>query len=105
VSLTFWSHVQRCKNLHCTFEVTTLDGKPKLNKGFIKSIIYSANSLIDDNLSPSFGSLYVFYISFDVIDSDLVWVLDVVPDVQVLSTLCHHYIRVWYPLDIATELK
>lgn len=80
-------------------EIAVLHGCAKLNKARVKLIVGHVHALVNDHSRLVVLFLDLVNLAFDRHHSDLLMSLDVVPDAQIVSVLCHDHVRVGYPLN------
>ena len=98
IGLGLWSQVELLQNVNSCVEASVLEGSSKLNETFIKFVRDRVVTVIDKNFSLVLSALDALDITFDLVHSNLIRLLDGIPDAQIRSVLGDDNIRVGHPI-------
>ena len=105
ICLSLRVHLKGMQNFHCLFQISSLNRKSKIYQWLIQSISNCVIELIYDNICLSICSLNSWDIAFNVVKSDFIWVVDWVPDAEILAVLGYDYFWFGNPFGVGAIVE
>eukprot|EP00968_Pinguiococcus_pyrenoidosus_P019869 scaffold2224_cov261-Pinguiococcus_pyrenoidosus.AAC.42 len=101
----FRRHLQCFEDVHRPCIVAIVYRSTELYEGFVKEVGRLADALVHDDLSAASSTLNFFHGPPNLMNSHLIRRVNVVPDVQRSSRLCHDHVAVRHPLHVRAVVQ
>lgn len=100
IGLSLVVELRVIENERSLLQILRFKSKPKVNERLVQRIRRDgiATAIRDQNLSLPILPLNALYITFNVINSDLLRMVDRVPNIQILAILSHNDLTLRHPL-------